>query len=121
MSSIVLDAKLIEVFRNCADSTVLRDQEGIGAASVKYRIIWDPQAFLNLRRAWLATGQSEAALRAFDEIEQMLGEDAHLQGESRESDRRILLVPPLGVRFYARPEMSEVFVFDAWLFTNRKS
>jgi hypothetical protein len=28
MSSIVLDAKLIEAFRNCADSTVLRDQEG---------------------------------------------------------------------------------------------
>jgi hypothetical protein len=87
---------------------------------VKYRITWDPQAFLNLRRSWLATEQSEAGLRAFDKIEQMLGEDAHLQGESRENDRRILIVPPLGVRFYARPETGEVFVFDAWLFIKRR-
>jgi hypothetical protein len=28
MSTIVLDAKWVEVLRKCADSTVLRDQEG---------------------------------------------------------------------------------------------
>ena len=86
---------------------------------MRYRLTWDLQAFINLRRSWLATGHSEAGLRAFDEIEQMLGEDAHLQGESRENDRRILIVPPLGVRFYARPETGEVLVFDAWMFTKR--
>lgn len=86
---------------------------------MRYRLTWDPQAFLNLRRSWLATGESEAGIRAFDEIERMLCEDAHLRGESREHDRRILIVPPLGVRFYARPETGEVLVFDAWMFAKR--
>jgi hypothetical protein len=82
---------------------------------VKYRVAWDPDAFRSLRRAWIAANQPDAGIRAFDEIEQILSEDAHLQGESRHGDRRILIVPPIGVIFRARQETSEVLILDAWM------
>lgn len=63
---------------------------------MKYRVSWDPEAFRNLRQAWVVANEPEAGIRAFDSIETTLSFDAHLQGESREHGRRILIVPPLG-------------------------
>jgi hypothetical protein len=63
----------------------------------------------------VAANRPESGIRAFDVIEQVLSVDAHVQGESREDDRRILIVPPLGVIFRARPETGEVLILDAWM------
>ena len=87
---------------------------------MKYRVFWDPDAFRGLRRAWIAAKQPEAGIRAFDVIEQTLSLDAHLQGESRDGENRILIVPPLGVIFQANPERSEVLIVDAWMIAGRK-
>jgi hypothetical protein len=87
-----------------------------------YRVIWDPDAFRSLLRQFTAAGQPNAAIDAFDAIEKILSEDAHLQGESRENDqRRILIVRPLGVIFRAKPELREVLILDAWLIRDQKS
>ena len=87
---------------------------------MKYRVSWDPDAFRGLRRAWVAANEPDAGISAFDKIEQILGEDAYIQGESRDRDRRILIVAPLGVIFRARPETGEVLILDAWMFAGRK-
>lgn len=86
---------------------------------MKYRVLWDPDAFHALRTAWKAAKQPEAGIRAFDEIEQILGVDAHEQGESRVGDQRILLAPPIGVIFRAKPEIGEVLILEAWMFSRR--
>ncbi|MDX1945667.1 MAG: hypothetical protein SFU86_09665 [Pirellulaceae bacterium] len=67
---------------------------------MKYRVIWDPDAFHDLLRHWTAAGKPESAIAAFDQIENILSIDAHDQGESRTGNRRILLVPPVGVIFF---------------------
>jgi hypothetical protein len=60
-------------------------------------------------------------IRAFDTIEQTLSTDAELQGESRNDDRRILIVRPLGVIFRANRELGEVLILDAWMIPSRNS
>lgn len=88
---------------------------------MRYRVIWDPDAFAALRRAWIDAKQPEAGIRAFDALEAALSEGAETKGESREGENRILLVPPLGVIFRAWPETGEVFVLQTWMFTKRSS
>lgn len=86
---------------------------------MRYRVIWDPDAFHGLLRAWNAANQPEAGLRAFDEIERILSIDADNQGESREGEQRVLIVSPIGVTFRARPEIGEVLILDAWMISKR--
>jgi hypothetical protein len=86
---------------------------------VRYRVSWDPDAFRGLMRAFVAANQPQSAIHAFDEIERILSDDADTQGESRDKDRRILIVPPLGVIFRAKPETSEVLILDAWMIAGR--
>jgi hypothetical protein len=86
---------------------------------VNYRVSWDPDAFARLRREWKQADEPAAGIRAFDAIEQILSDDAHLQGESREASRRILIVPPLGVIFRAKPKLREVLILDAWMIPKR--
>lgn len=86
---------------------------------MRYRVLWDPDAFRGLLRAWIAANEPEAGIRAFDEIEEAVSEDAHKKGESREGERRILIVPPLGVIFRARPDAGEVLILDAWMISGR--
>jgi hypothetical protein len=83
---------------------------------VKYRVSWNPDAFRELVRAWNAANQPEAGIRAFDEIERILSVDADRQGESRPGNRRILIVSPIGVTFYADAETCEATILDAWIF-----
>ncbi len=86
---------------------------------MRYRVSWDPDAFRGLMRAFVAANQPPSAILAFDEIERILSEDADTQGESREKDRRILIVPPIGAIFRAKPETSEVLILDAWIIAGR--
>jgi hypothetical protein len=87
---------------------------------VKYRVQWDPDAFRELRKAWLAASEPDAGLLAFDEIETILSVDANNAGESREGELRILIVPPIGVIFQARPDIGEVLIVNAWMIAGRK-
>ncbi len=88
---------------------------------MNYRVQWDVDAFRRLRQIWVRAEEPQSALQAFDAIEHQLRTDAEQQGESRAGDRRILIVPPLGVIFRARPEIGEVMILDAWMVRKRKS
>jgi hypothetical protein len=68
---------------------------------------------------WTAAGNPPSGIQAFDEIEKILTTDAHIQGESRERNRRILFKPPLGVIFEARKDTLQAVVLDAWLIPRR--
>lgn len=87
---------------------------------MKYQVDWEPAAFRNLVKVWVASGEPESAIRAFDAIEATLSRDAELQGESRSDGRRILIVSPIGVIYRAKPEVGEVLILDAWLVKIRK-
>jgi hypothetical protein len=87
---------------------------------MRYRVSWDPAAFRRLVQIWVAAQEPASAIQAFDEIERILSNDADSQGESRRSERRILIVQPIGVIFRARPELGEVLILDAWLIRTRK-
>ena len=87
---------------------------------MNYRVRWHPDAFRRLRRDWIAANEPQSGLRAFDEIERTLIEDAHFQGESRDRGRRILIVPPIGIVFWAQEETQEVLILDAWMISRRK-
>ena len=82
---------------------------------MKYEVSWDPDAFRSLMRAFVAANQPQSAVHAFDEIERILSVDAETQGESRDKDRRILIVPPIGVIFRARHDTGQVLILDAWM------
>jgi hypothetical protein len=43
------------------------------------------------------------------------------KAKKRQGDRRILIVPPLGVIFRVRPETGEVLILDAWMFAGRST
>ena len=88
---------------------------------MRYRVSWDRDAFRAPVRAWNEANQPEAGLRAFDEIERILGVDADRQGESRPGDRRILIVPPIGVIFHAQAETGDATILDAWLIARRRA
>ena len=82
---------------------------------MRYRIVWDPDAFQKLVSQWSAAGQPANTIKAFEEIEMSLAQDAHLKGESRKGHRRILISMPIGVIFRAFPDTNEVLVLDAWM------
>jgi hypothetical protein len=71
--------------------------------AVSYRVVWrlrvrrniDVFAFL-----WRETGRdSDRLLRAVDEIELRLSASPLSEGESRDESERVLIVPPLSVRY----------------------
>jgi hypothetical protein len=66
--------------------------------------VWDPEAFKRLRRVWMAAKEPDAALQAFDRLEAILSTDADQQEESRDQQRRFLVVPPIGVILARSPK-----------------
>mgnify|MGYP003453691069 CR=1 FL=1 len=86
---------------------------------MRFLVRWDPDAFHRLLQDFNAANKPVSGIRAFNDIELLLGADADVQGESREGNRRILIVPPLGVIFEARPDIAEVLILDAWVIADR--
>jgi hypothetical protein len=86
---------------------------------VKYRVIWDQNAFRRLVKEWTSAGKPDSGIRAFDAVEELLSMDAQYQGESRDRGRRIAFVAPLGVIFRVFPDSGEVWIIDAWLIPSR--
>ncbi len=66
---------------------------------MKYTVVWSKAAEEKLANLWLDDEQREQITRATNEIDQRLQQDPQNEGESRENDRRVLIVPPLAVYF----------------------
>lgn len=81
-----------------------------------FRVQWVSSALNVLPEVWIAADPSETSLLSdvINAIEQQLALDPTEIGESREADRRILLVPPLAVKFRVQPGLRLVTVLDVW-------
>ncbi len=77
-------------------------------------VIWTPDAEQELAGVWLGASDRNAVTQASHTIDQRLERDPLNEGESRSNDRRILLVPPLGVIYCVHPEDQSVDVLHVW-------
>ena len=87
---------------------------------MSYTVIWTDTAEQTLTTVWLDANDRAAVTDAANEIDQRLRTDPRVQGESREKGRRILLVPPLGVKFRVLQPDCIVQVLHVWRFESRK-
>jgi len=72
------------------------------------------------RRALDEPSISKSQSTAADEIDRRLGTNPLGDGESREDDLRILLIPPLGVMYRVSPADRIVHVFEVWSYRQRR-
>ena len=70
---------------------------------------------------WLNSRLRHRITTAAGEIDRLLDTHPQERGESRDSDRRILIVSPLGVLFRVFPEEKEVHVLHVWQFEQRSA
>ncbi len=83
-----------------------------------YIVRWVGSTVGDLAAIWIDASSAERNLitRAATEIDRRLSNDPANEGESRESGRRILLAPPLGVKFRVDEERRITLVLNVWRF-----
>jgi hypothetical protein len=81
---------------------------------VKYTVVWAREAEAEIARLWMEAAVRCAVADAVDAIDDVLGRDPHAIGESREDERRILFVWPLGVIYRIRDADRLVHVSEVW-------
>jgi hypothetical protein len=87
---------------------------------VNYAVEWDTDAEQELAALWLGASNRGDVTRAAHALEQQLRVDAHLAGESRSGDRRILFLSPLGILFEVFSASRVVRVLHVWHLTARR-
>ena len=83
---------------------------------MRYKVIWTTTAEAALASLWLDAANRSRIRVAADAIDRALKIDAPTCGESRENDRRILIVPPLAVKFRVIEPDAQVRVLEVWTF-----
>ena len=86
---------------------------------MRYTVLRKKSADDRLAEIWLQAVDREAVSRAARQIDVRLRYRPHMQGESRSRDRRMLLAPPLGIKFEIHEEDAIVRVLSVWHFTRR--
>jgi hypothetical protein len=81
---------------------------------MKYEVVWEPSAERDLTEIWLRSRLRHAINRAVDHIDAELERDPYACGESREANRRVMFVWPLGVSFTIDEKQKEVRVISVW-------
>ena len=80
---------------------------------MNYTVVWKPEAERRLTELWMEANDRSAVTSAADRIDRELRQGAHLKGEGREGDTRVLLIHPMGVYFV---DDRKVSVLAVWLF-----
>lgn len=81
---------------------------------MNYTVVWIPEAEAEIARLWSdGVGRSEIAA-AVDAMDLLLGRAPYDVGESRDGNRRILLVRPLGVSYVVKDDDRIVQVNKVW-------
>jgi plasmid stabilization system protein ParE len=88
---------------------------------MKYTVVWKRRAEADLADIWLAAGDRDAITQAAKEIDSALGEDALSKGESRFANKRVLIVPPLGIDFSVVEDDHMVSILTVWRFRTGRS
>jgi plasmid stabilization system protein ParE len=81
---------------------------------MKYTVQWTQTAERFLAEVWLDAADRDAVTRAAHALDQTLRNDAHLQGESREGNVRILFESPLAAHVEVLPDDRTAFVLTVW-------
>ena len=66
---------------------------------MRYTVLWSPDAENDLAAIWQAANDRSSVTAAGNQIDALLRQDTHLQGESRYGRLRILFIPPLAIDF----------------------
>jgi len=81
---------------------------------MNYTVIWDLSAERDLTSMWLASRMRHAIRDAADRIDAMLQWNPSDCGESREGQRRVMHIWPLGVNFEIDEPRRRVRVTAVW-------
>jgi hypothetical protein len=81
---------------------------------MKYVVDWAPAADRDLTELWLRSRMQYAVTRAADSIDDELTLRPHEFGESRENDKRVGFVWPLGVSYEVNEPAKKVRVLSVW-------
>lgn len=82
---------------------------------MNYSVVYIPPAEDELIRVWLAADDRDAVTTMAHRLEQLLRRDPFQVGESRESIvSRVVLAPPLGMRFEVIEDDKRVLVQAVW-------
>jgi plasmid stabilization system protein ParE len=81
---------------------------------MRYTVVWKRSVEADLASIWLAAKDRDAVTQAAREIDAALREDASSKGESRFGNKRILVMPPLGVDFSVVEDDRIVRVLTVW-------
>ena len=79
-----------------------------------HTVLWTATAERALTAIWVDAQDRSVVTLAANLIDHQLRTDPAEQGESRESGRRILIVPPLAVKFRVLSEDRIVRVLHVW-------
>ena len=64
-----------------------------------YPVIWKPFAERALANVWISSGDRQAVQGAADAIDSVLRSTPYRVGESRANNERVVIAPPLAVRY----------------------
>jgi len=81
---------------------------------MRYRVVGTPDAEGDLATLWIDAANRDEVSRVAERIDALLGEDAHLQGESREENSRVLFALPFVVEFAVVESAQIAFVVAIW-------
>jgi hypothetical protein len=81
---------------------------------MKWRVIWQPEAGRRLTELWLASRRRQAITESAYEFDAILALNPEDAGESREENRRVVLIEPLGARIQIDIANRTVSVLTVW-------
>ena len=81
---------------------------------MNWKVVWKPEAERRLTSLWLDSANREAIRSAADQLDELLALDPENAGESRERNRRIVLIHPLAARVAVYASLRTVLVLAVW-------
>ena len=81
---------------------------------MKYGVVYESSAERDLTEIWLRSRLRYAITQAADRIDAELSSNPRGCGESREGDRRVLYVWPMGVSYKIDEDQQRVRVISVW-------
>jgi hypothetical protein len=88
---------------------------------MSYTVTWDRMAENELATIWINAQDKEAVRRAADFIDAELRSDPYSLSESRSGNARIMVIPPLVVRYAVQEDDRKVIVRMVWRWGRRPS
>jgi hypothetical protein len=81
---------------------------------MKFTVVWQRQAEAALATLWTQASNRNAITKAANAIDALLRREPEKHGESRAGSTRILIIPPLAVRYQIREQDRLVVVAAVW-------